>query len=326
MDHSWLTDEQSAKIAPHLPTDTRGKERVDDPRVIGGIGHGLKSGGRRADAPREIYGPKKTLTASCAGQARTGGLFEALAQAGGPPAQGLIDPSGVEAHRCSTGGEGENRCGQAGARAVDARPGSTRPPDRACRPLAFLLIGGPIADCTAGAAASSAALRRTAALSDPLRAQSFCHGAPRFDQLSTASRVVLHEKGHIDNAFGVENAITGLSLTPSCKASPGSVETKHDRPDDPLRRAATFFTVDNPHLTLLAHRAAALRQIEARGDRGRAGGDVETAVVESRPQGRSQHAIDLGESIANGPSQGGVGLTAHPFRTDDQCVQFLFGE
>lgn len=61
MDHSWLTDEQSAKIAPHLPTDTRGKERVDDPRVIGGIGHGLKSGGRRADAPREIYGPKKIV-------------------------------------------------------------------------------------------------------------------------------------------------------------------------------------------------------------------------------------------------------------------------
>jgi hypothetical protein len=26
----WLTDEQFAKIAPHLPTDTRGKERVDD--------------------------------------------------------------------------------------------------------------------------------------------------------------------------------------------------------------------------------------------------------------------------------------------------------
>lgn len=137
MDHSWLTDEQSAKIAPHLPTDTRGKERVDDPRVIGGIGHGLKSGGRRADAPREIYGPKKTLTASCAGQASTGGLFEALAQAGGPPAQGLIDASGVEAHRCSTGGEGENRCGQAGARAVDARPGSTRPPRPRLPPARF---------------------------------------------------------------------------------------------------------------------------------------------------------------------------------------------
>ena len=33
MDRFWLTQEQFAKIAPHLPTDTRGKERVDDRRV-----------------------------------------------------------------------------------------------------------------------------------------------------------------------------------------------------------------------------------------------------------------------------------------------------
>ena len=26
----WLTDEQFAKIEPHLPSDTRGKPRVDD--------------------------------------------------------------------------------------------------------------------------------------------------------------------------------------------------------------------------------------------------------------------------------------------------------
>jgi hypothetical protein len=32
----WLTDEQFAKIALHLPTDTRGKERVDHRRVIVG--------------------------------------------------------------------------------------------------------------------------------------------------------------------------------------------------------------------------------------------------------------------------------------------------
>lgn len=46
MDHSWLTDEQFAKIAPHLPTDTRGKARVDDRRVISGIVHVLNSSGR----------------------------------------------------------------------------------------------------------------------------------------------------------------------------------------------------------------------------------------------------------------------------------------
>ncbi|TCO14495.1 hypothetical protein EV666_1031, partial [Camelimonas lactis] len=26
----WLTDEQFARLEPHLPTDTRGKARVDD--------------------------------------------------------------------------------------------------------------------------------------------------------------------------------------------------------------------------------------------------------------------------------------------------------
>src|SRR5215210_1601570 len=43
-DHFWLTDAQFARIAPHLPTDTRGKPRVDDRRVISGIVQVLKSG------------------------------------------------------------------------------------------------------------------------------------------------------------------------------------------------------------------------------------------------------------------------------------------
>ncbi len=45
LDRFWLTDVQFAKIAPHLPTDTRGKPRVDDHRVISGIVQVLKSGG-----------------------------------------------------------------------------------------------------------------------------------------------------------------------------------------------------------------------------------------------------------------------------------------
>ena len=54
MDQFWLTDEQFSKIAPHLPTDTRGKARADDRRVISGIVHVLKSGGRWTDAPRKV--------------------------------------------------------------------------------------------------------------------------------------------------------------------------------------------------------------------------------------------------------------------------------
>jgi transposase len=59
-EHFWLTDAQFARMAPHLPTDTRGKPRVDDRRVISGIVHVLKSGGRWVDAPG-VYGARKTL-------------------------------------------------------------------------------------------------------------------------------------------------------------------------------------------------------------------------------------------------------------------------
>ena len=35
--HFWLTDQQFERLVPYLPTDTRGKPRVDDRRVISGI-------------------------------------------------------------------------------------------------------------------------------------------------------------------------------------------------------------------------------------------------------------------------------------------------
>src|SRR4051795_8817506 len=108
MDQFGLSDEQFARIAPHLPTDTRGKPRVDDRRVISGIIHVLKSGGRWVDAP-PLYGPRKTLYNRFVRWAAKGGwtnLFETRASAGGPPAQVLIDSSAVKAHRCASGGKG----------------------------------------------------------------------------------------------------------------------------------------------------------------------------------------------------------------------------
>src|SRR5579863_2077402 len=107
-DQFWLTDEQFSKISPHLPTDTRGKARVDDRRVISGIVQVLKSGGRWVDAPPD-YGPRKTLYNRYVRWAVKGvwvRLFEALAQAAGPPAQVLIDSSVVRAHRSAAGGKG----------------------------------------------------------------------------------------------------------------------------------------------------------------------------------------------------------------------------
>ena len=56
----WLSDEQWARIEPHLPTDVRGVVRVDDRRVISGIVHVLKSGCRWCDCPPE-YGPHTTI-------------------------------------------------------------------------------------------------------------------------------------------------------------------------------------------------------------------------------------------------------------------------
>ncbi len=126
-DHFWLTDDQFARIEPHLPKDTRGKPRVDDRRVISGIVQVLKSGGRWVDAPA-VYGPRKTLYNRCVRWAVKGvrvQLFHSLAQAGGPPAQVLIDSSAVKAHRSASGGKGGSKARQSAAPAEAGRPRST---------------------------------------------------------------------------------------------------------------------------------------------------------------------------------------------------------
>ena len=123
LDQFWLTDTQFLKIAPHLPTDTRGKPRVDDLRVISGIVHVLKSGGRWIDAPPD-YGPKKTLYNRYVRWAAKGvwtDLFQALAQAGGPPTEVLIDSSAVKAHRSASGGKGGRKIRPSVVREVSIR-------------------------------------------------------------------------------------------------------------------------------------------------------------------------------------------------------------
>ena len=141
-DQFWLTDTQFLKIAPHLPTDTRGKPRVDDLRVISGIVHVLKSGGRWIDAPPD-YGPKKTLYNRYVRWAAKGvwsDLFQALAQAGGPPTEVLIDSSAVKAHRSASGAKRGSKDRRLAALAAGAirkstqsqmlRPSSFHPPER----------------------------------------------------------------------------------------------------------------------------------------------------------------------------------------------------
>lgn len=124
----WLSDRQFAGLEPHLPSDTRGKPRVDDRRVISGIVHVLKSGCRWIDAPA-TYGPRKTLYNRFVRWAAKGvwiDIFHALASVGGPPAEVLIDSSAVKAHRCAAGGKGGNSHKRSVARAAGARQRSTR--------------------------------------------------------------------------------------------------------------------------------------------------------------------------------------------------------
>lgn len=126
-EHFWLTEAQFERLAPLLPTDTRGKPRVDDRRVISGIVHVLKSGGRWVDAP-DVYGPRKTLYNRFVRWAAKGvwvDVFHALSSAGGPPAALMIDSSAVKAHRCASGGKGGREPRRSGGPAVAARPRST---------------------------------------------------------------------------------------------------------------------------------------------------------------------------------------------------------
>jgi transposase len=123
----WLDEGQFARLKPLLPKDTRGVPRVDDRRVISGIVHVLKSGGRWSDAPA-AYGPRKTLYNRFVRWAAKGvwtDIFHALAATGGPPAQVLLDSSAVKAHRCSAGAKGGSMPRRSAAPAADAPPRST---------------------------------------------------------------------------------------------------------------------------------------------------------------------------------------------------------
>ena len=77
-------------------------------RVLSGIVHVIRSGGRWVDAPT-AYGPKKTLYNRYMRWAERGvweGIFSAIAGADGAPDRLMIDSTIVKAHRSSGGGKG----------------------------------------------------------------------------------------------------------------------------------------------------------------------------------------------------------------------------
>ena len=105
----WFSDAQWARIAPLLPTNTRRLKRVDDRRVLSGIVHVIRSGGRWTDAPAG-YGPYKTLYNRFKRWAeREGvweGVFSALVGSDDAPDRLMIDSTIVKAHRTSGGANG----------------------------------------------------------------------------------------------------------------------------------------------------------------------------------------------------------------------------
>jgi len=124
----WLNDQQWAQIAPHLPTDVRGKERTDDRRVISGIIHVLKSGCRWCDCPPE-YGPSTTIYNRFTRWARRGvweKLFREVAVRGDATETHMIDSTHVKAHRSASGGKGGNRRKRLDARAAGGTLKSTQ--------------------------------------------------------------------------------------------------------------------------------------------------------------------------------------------------------
>jgi len=104
----WFSDDQWAKIEPHLPRNQRGPERKDDRRILSGIVHVLKVGCRWQDCPSD-YGPHKTVYNRFARWSERGiwqKIFEAVATPDDPPDQVALDSSHVKVHRCANGGKG----------------------------------------------------------------------------------------------------------------------------------------------------------------------------------------------------------------------------
>lgn len=103
-----FSDAQWARMEPLLPSNTRGLKRVDDRRVLSGIVHVIRSGGRWVDAPAD-YGPKKTLYNLFQRWAERGiweDIFSALAGSEDVPDRLMIDSTIIKAHRSSSGAKG----------------------------------------------------------------------------------------------------------------------------------------------------------------------------------------------------------------------------
>ena len=122
----WLSDSEWTAIEPHLPKGRRGAHRVDDRRVISGIVHMLRSGGRWRDCP-SAYGPYTTIYNRYNRWSRQGvweAIFHALTGQS-VVVSGSIDSTHIKAHRSAAGAKGGLIITPLAPRAADGRRKST---------------------------------------------------------------------------------------------------------------------------------------------------------------------------------------------------------
>jgi transposase len=103
----WLSDVQWAVLEPLLPTNQPGARRTDDRRVISGIVHMLRNGGRWQDCP-SCYGPPTTIYNRYhrwSGRGIWQGMLARLIEVT-PGGLQLIDSTTAKAHRSASGGKG----------------------------------------------------------------------------------------------------------------------------------------------------------------------------------------------------------------------------
>lgn len=122
----WLDDAAWAAIEPLIPLHRRGVKPGHNRRVISGILHVLKFGGRWRDCPA-LYGPHTTIYNRFNRWSRAGiwqTMLDRLVRLDQADLQS-IDSTTSKAHRCSAGGKGGPRPRRSAAAVAGARPKST---------------------------------------------------------------------------------------------------------------------------------------------------------------------------------------------------------
>jgi transposase len=129
---TWLTDAEWSRVEPLLPRGRRGAHRVDDRRVISGIVHMLRSGGRWRDCPA-AYGPYTTIYNRFNRWGKQGlwfAIFEALTGHSGIYGLVTIDSTHIKAHRSASGGKGGTSRKRSAPRAAGEPASSMRRPTK----------------------------------------------------------------------------------------------------------------------------------------------------------------------------------------------------